>query len=282
MQLLDNIIDHAPPLPPAPRILPELLALLRKDDAATASIVSLIEFDPALTAQVLRRCNSVDYGFASPVCDLADAVMRIGFGEIYRIVACVVGERMLGAAQSGYGIAPGELWTHCAATAVAARLIARELGGDEPVAFTAALLHDIGKLVLSTSLEGAYKEVLAKTEGSHLSLLEAEKAILGVEHAEVGGRLLARWNLPENLVSAVWHHHDPIKAKPGEQLAACVHLGDVLAHWLGHGYGHQAYALRCRPEALEILEITTKDLEQFLIKTAGSVEEVLSFKPATA
>ncbi len=212
--------------------------------------------------------------------DLQDAVIRIGFGEIYRVVACVVGERTLGAAQRGYGIAQGELWKHCAVTAVAAKLIARELGGDEPVVFTAALLHDIGKLVLSTALDGAYAEVVAKTEGSNLSLLEAEKAILGVEHAEIGGRLLARWNFPENLVNAVWRHHDPAKARPAEQLAAYVHLGDVLAHWLGHGYGHQAYALRCRAEALDILEVTSKDLEQFLIKTAGSVEEVLALKSA--
>ena len=71
-----------------------------------------------------------------------------------------------------------------------------------------------------------------------------------------------------------------MQAKAAKQLAAYVHLGDVLAHWLGHGYGHQAYALRFRTEAMNILEVTSDDLEQFLIKTAASVEEVLALNLA--
>ena len=282
MLAIDEIIDNAPSLPPAPRILPELLSLLRREDIDAVRISSLITYDPVLTAQVLRRCNSAYYGFSSPVCDVQDAILRIGFGEVYRIVACVVGEQALGLAQTGYGIAQGEMWKHCAASAVAARIIARELNGDEAVAFTAGLLHDIGKLVLSTALEGAYTEVTAKTEGEKLSFLEAEKSILGVDHAEVGGRLLTRWSFPQNLISAVRHHHDPVQARPDEVLASYVHLGDLLAHWLGHGYGYQAYALRCRSEALDILEVTPRELEQFLIKTSGGVDEVLSLKPITA
>jgi putative nucleotidyltransferase with HDIG domain len=278
METLDAIIDQVKRLPPAPRILPELLAVLRQDEADASRSVHLIRFDPALTAQVLRRCNSAHYGFADPAQDLQTAVVRIGMGETYRIVANLVGQRTLGAAQRGYGIGQGELWKHCAVTAVAARLMARELGGDESVVFTAALLRDIGKLVLSTSLEGAYAEVIAKTEGSEVSFLEAEKAILGVDHAEVGGRLLARWNFPENLVRALRHHHDPLQAKPDEQLAAYAHLGDTLAHMVGHGYGHQAYAVRCRAEVLGILQVTPQDLERFLIKTADSVEEVLALE----
>ena len=276
METMDTIIDRVKTLPPAPRILPELLTLLNRSDSAPSEVVRLITFDPALTVLVLRRCNSAHFGFAEPVQDLQTAVMRIGMGEIFRIVSNVIGERTMGAAQLGYGIGQGELWKHCAVTAVAARVIAQGLGGDEWVVFTAALLHDIGKLVLSTALESAYAQVIASTENSQQSFLEAEKTILGVNHAEVGGRLLARWNFPNNLVGAVCHHHDPAQAKPDEQLAAYVHLGDVLAHMLGHGYGLQAYALHCHPEALDILELTSRGLEQFLIKTAGSLEEVLA------
>ena len=278
MQRLDAIIDQVTSLPPAPRILPDLLRVLRQDEADAAEVVRLIKFDPALTAQVLRRCNSVHFGFAEPVQDLAQAVMRIGMREIYRIVANVIGERTLGASQPGYGIEQGELWKHCAVTAVVAQTIAQEHGGDPSMVFTAALLHDIGKLVLSTALEGAYGEVITLIEQGQHSFLEAEKAILGVEHAEIGGRLLARWNFPDSLVRAVWYHHDPAQAQPAEQLAAYVHLGDVLAHLLGHGYGHQAYAVRSRAEALDILKITAQDVEQLLIKTASRVEETLSLQ----
>ena len=275
MQSLDAVIDQIRTLPPAPRILPDLLAVLRQVEPDVSEVVRLITFDPALTAQVLRRCNSAHFGFAEPVQDLQSAVVRIGMGEIFCVAANVIGERTLGAAQPGYGIGQGEFWKHCAVTAVAARVIARELGGAEWVAFTAALLHDIGKLVLSTALESAYAEVIERIEHSDLSFLEAEKAVLGIDHAEVGGRLLARWNFPDNLVSAVRWHHNPALAQPAESLAAYVHLADVLAHMLGHGYGHQAFAVRCRVEALNILEVGSQDLEQFLVATAGSVEEFL-------
>jgi putative nucleotidyltransferase with HDIG domain len=280
MNRLDAIIDRVKALPPAPRILPELLKVLRQEEADAGEVVRLIKFDPALTAQVLRRCNSVHFGFAEPAQDLGEAVVRLGMTEIYRIVASVIGERTLGAAQKGYGIEQGELWKHCAATAVVAQTMARKLGGDESVAFTAALLHDIGKLVLSTALEGAYGKVLADTENGQHSFLEAEQAILGVEHAEIGGRLLERWKFPEPLVQGVRHHHDPAQAQGWGPLAAYVHLGDVLAHLLGHGYGYQAYAVRSRPEALELLKITQSDLEQFLLETAESIEEALALRPA--
>ena len=276
MDKLDAIIDRVTSLPPAPRILPDLLTALHKEEVDAAEVVRLIKFDPVLTAQVLRRCNSVHFGFAEPAQDLSQAVTRIGMNEIYRLVAGVIGERTLGAAQRGYGIEQGELWKHSAVTAVVAQTIVRELGGDESLVFTAALLHDIGKLVLSSALEAAYAEVIAKTETGECSFLEAERAILGVDHAEIGGRLLSRWNFPEQIVRAVWHHHDPAQARPAEQLAAYVHLGDLLAHLLGHGYGIQAYAVRSRPEALAILGLRPGDVEPLLLKAAERVEETLA------
>jgi putative nucleotidyltransferase with HDIG domain len=279
--VIDNIIDQVKALPPAPRILPDLLKVLRRDDSDASDVVRLIHFDPALTAQVLRRCNSAYYGFAEPVRDLQVATLRIGLQAIYRTVAQVVGERTLGAPQSGYGIQQGELSRHSAVTALAAQIIATELGLDQSGAFTAALLHDLGKLVLSTSLDEVYDQVIARTEQSGETFIEAEKTLIGVDHAEVGGRLLERWSFPADLIGAVRFHHDPAQAGTARPLAACVHLGDVLAHTLGHGYGFQSHALRCQPEALAILEITPADLEQLLIKTAAGTEEMLAAESST-
>jgi putative nucleotidyltransferase with HDIG domain len=270
---LDKFIDQVKTLPPAPRILTELLVLLGKEDVDCSQVVELITFDPALTAQVLQRCNSAAAGLAQPVSDLPEAVMRIGFREVYCLVAAVVSESSLGAAQRGYGIGPGELWQHSAVTAIAGRVLARALQGEENLVFTAALLHDIGKLVLSASLEGAMAAVVEETERSGRSFLEAEKSILGVEHAEIGGRLLQRWNFPENLVQAVWQHHDPLKAHPHEWLAACVHVGDMLAHLLGCGHGYQAHAVHTRGEALAVLKITPRDIETFLLQTEAALSE---------
>jgi putative nucleotidyltransferase with HDIG domain len=272
MLALDNFINNVKTLPPAPRVLLQLLPLLGELDVDSSQVVELVKFDPALTAKVLQCCNNAVTGRGEPVTDLHQAVVRLGFNEIYRLTAAVVSEAALSAEQRGYGFASGQLWQHSAVTAIAGRIIARELGGDENLVFTAALLHDIGKLVLGASLENAYEVVVNRIAGSGQSFVEAEKAILGVEHAEVGGRVLQRWNFPDSLVRAVWHHHEPLLAKPFELLSGCVYLADMVSHMLGHGLGHQAFAIRGRGEVMELLEITAGNLDRFVIHTNEALE----------
>ncbi len=273
MQALDNYIREIRTLPAAPRVLSRLLVLLNQEEAHAGQIVELIALDPALTAKVLQCCNNAAAGLGRPVSDLDQAVAQVGFNAIYRMVAMVVGEGLLSAEQEGYGIGMGELWEHSVTTAIAARVIARKLGGDENLAFTAALLHDIGKLVLGSFLEGFQQSVLNQTGPSGLSFLEAEKTILGVEHAEIGGRVLAEWNFPDNLVSAVWHHHNPAQARPHQELASYVHLGDIIAHCLGRAQGYESFALRAQADALQILEIAPKEIETFVLETNAALKE---------
>jgi putative nucleotidyltransferase with HDIG domain len=273
MHILDEYISKVKTLPPAPRILSQLLALLNKDDVDSDQIVELITYDPGLTAKLLQRCNSASSGLAAPVHKLSQAVACLGFNEIYRMVAVVVGEGILGTAQTGYGILGGELWRHSATAGLAAKIIAEKAGAEPDVAFTAGLLHDIGKIVLSGFLECAYEQVIQETENSGKSFVEAEKSILGVEHAEVGGRVLSRWNFPEDLVQAVWHHHDPAQAQSHQQLAGYVYLADIVAHCLGQAQGFQSFAVRGRPEVLEMLEITPREIEGFVLRTASALEE---------
>ncbi|MGD0815356.1 MAG: HDOD domain-containing protein [Verrucomicrobiota bacterium] len=271
MQALDKYINEIKTLPPAPRVLSQLLLLLNDVDAHADQIVELIAFDPALTAGVLKRCNNAVTGRS--VSDLDEAVKQVGFNAIYRLVAMVVGEGLLGSEQRGYGIGRGELWEHSVTTALAARVIARKQNGEENLAFTAGLLHDIGKLVLGTFLEGSRQLVVKGTRQSGQSFLEAEQTILGVEHAEIGGRVLARWNFPENLVSAVWHHHNPVLARPHEQLAAYVHLGDIIAHCLGQAQGFESFALRPQPSALEILKISPDGIDTLVLETDEALNQ---------
>lgn len=239
MQELDDYINKVEQLPPAPRILPQLLFLLNQTDIDSSKVVDLIAFDPALTAKVLQVCNSAYFGSAVPASDIQEAVTRLGFQQVYRIVAAVSGARALSPPQKGYGIAEGELWRHSVTTAIAAQLMAKELNEEQNVIFTAALLHDIGKIILANALEHIYAKIVEETERHQSALLETEKKLLGVEHAEIGGRLLARWKFPTDLIAAVQHHHQPSAAEGHERLAAYVYLGNMIAYFIGHGYGHR-------------------------------------------
>lgn len=267
MERVDEYIQKTKSLPPAPQVLPKLLDLLKQTDIDNDKVVRLVTFDAALTAKILQVCNSAHYGGSSQVADVNEAIMRMGFGEVFRIVASVVSESALGGSQPGYGLKRGELWEHSAVTALAAQVIARDRGLDENQAFTAGLLHDLGKIVLAGVLEGGYARLVEETESRNHSLQEAERELLGTDHAEVGGRLLQKWNFPEALVACVRWHHDPGAAGEHQKLAACIYLANLTAAFTGHSFGHQSFAVRGRGEALSILDLKTDALEKFMIQT---------------
>ncbi len=276
MQTIDSYLDRIQNLPPAPQLLPPLLRLLREPDTDMARGIRLITHDPSLTTNVLRLANSAVFGCGRRVETLDEAVGRLGFETLYRMVVAVCGSRLLGPSQRGYGFDPGQLWQHSVTAAVAAQLLARECGEDESLAFTAGLLHDVGKLVLSQALEGRYAQVAEQVEKFGRSMLAAETALLGVQHAEVGGRLLDRWNFPPSLVQAVWHHHQPDAAGDFVRLAACTYAGNMIANLIGHSYGIHALALEGHASAVGSLGFDADRFQRCMIRTQEQFAEVES------
>lgn len=275
MQELDSYIDRVQHLPPAPKILPQLLALLNKEDVDASQVVDLMMYDPALTAASLQLANSA-YFSGAPASDLSEAVARLGFNRIFQLVATVSGAQLLAGAQKGYGIDEGELWQHSVASAIAAQAIAEKLGDDRNLVFTCALLHDLGKVILSRALEHVYAKIVEDVEKNQQALIEAEKKLLGVQHAEIGGRLLARWKFPANIVNAVCYHHEPILAGDHKRLASYVYLSNLTVHFLGYGFGHHAFAMRGRAEALRVLGLRGEHLTEIMIQTFENFETINS------
>lgn len=274
MDRLDQIIDKVNYIRPFPQAVPQLLTLLARDEVDADAVVKTIAYDPTLTTNVMRLCNSVMFGANRPATDLQEAVLRLGFNEVYQLVLVLSSAGTLMPAQRGYGLAAAELWKHSVASAVAAKVMARDRGDNESLAFTAALLHDIGKVVLAHALEGAYDQVAKEVEQAHTPMVEAERKLLGVHHAEVGGRMLARWKFSAETVAAVWFHHEPALAKPHERLASYLYLANMMAYFMGHGYGHFAFALRGRAEALEILGMNPEELPAHMLQTFDALEKL--------
>jgi putative nucleotidyltransferase with HDIG domain len=271
---LDSYINRVKHLPPAPQLLPELLDLLGQPNIDSSRVVRVITYDPALTASVLQLCNNAFLGSSTPVVNLEEAVLRLGFEQVYRLVAPVSGARTFASNGNGAARDRGELWNHSVTTAVAAQMIALDLGDDRNLVFTAALLHDIGKIILAEALADTYTNLVREVEANQYSLAEAEKTVLGVEHSAIGGRLMARWKFPLNLVSGVWFHHHPAAAQPHHRLAACVYLGNLIAYLMGYGCGHQAIALHRRAEALEILNLNGDCLPRYMLATYAEFKAI--------
>jgi len=274
MEELDAYLNQVKQLPPAPRTLAKLLTLLGDPDVDAGQIVEMIKNEPALTATVLQRCNAAFFASGEPVSNVAQALTRLGFNQVFRIVAVIVGSQSFSPVQKSYGFEQGDLWRHSVAAALACQKVAESKGDDPNLAFTAGLLHDIGKSVLSEAFEDHYTVLVQETEANQQSLLDVEKSVLHVNHAEIGGRLLERWKFGPELVNAVWYHHAPGEAGEYQRWAAYTYLGNMIAHFMSYSFGHQAFAFRGREEALNIVGITAEDIPAFMISTFEAIQPV--------
>jgi putative nucleotidyltransferase with HDIG domain len=266
MQKLDEYLDKVKQLPPAPRIVPQLLTLLSQPNTESGKVVDLISHDPSLTTAVLRTCNSAFFAGATQVSTLPDAVTRVGYQTVYNLVVSISSAKTL-ATNAVFGIDVDRLWDHSVTSAVAAQIIARDHGDDESIVFTGALLHDIGKLVFSSAEREKYADLVKKTETEQSSLEHSEKGAFGFDHAEIGARLMVRWKFPMPLVACVWFHHHPADAKGFERLASYIYLGNMIAHFIGHGAGRQPFVLQGRDEALKVLDLAPDRLPQYMTRT---------------
>jgi len=135
---------------------------------------------------------------------------------------------------------------------------------------------------LNGFLEGKYEMVLKETEDCGCTLLEAERTLLGTDHAELGGHILAEWNFPESLAKAVRYHHQPLEAAPYEFLASSIHIADLIAHLAGHSPGHQAFAVHAGSAPAELLGISAKDIEMLVLETESALAETKLFNQTAA
>jgi len=168
--------------------------------------------------------------------DMFEAVSRLGLYEIYAIVIGLMASRTMKQVRAKYSLDANRLWQHTVVTAVISAVLAKRIQVPEATAFTAGLLHDIGKLVL-VSKEGIVYAELVRTSGFFgPSLAAAETSFLGFTHAALGSRLLARWGMPPELCFAVeFHHQSPASAGDHVRLAAVVNFANSLAHEMTDG-----------------------------------------------
>ncbi len=214
------------------------LNILNAEDVNQARLVKSLELDPSLTTNMLRFANSARYGYSRKIHSINEAVVRLGLNTIRRMIYLSLSSTLAKVEVIGYNLQPAALWKHLVTSAVCTEVMARKTG-REPLdaAFTAALLHDIGKLVLGYYLEVDADPILNLVHTQNIPFNEAEFEVLGIDHAEVAAELLAHWNLPETIVEAVRWHHKPDEFSGDKLLIDYVHLSDAIAITAGSGLG---------------------------------------------
>jgi putative nucleotidyltransferase with HDIG domain len=267
-------LDGVTSLPPAPMLVTELLALFRQPDYDVDQVVQLISYEPSLTAQILRISNSALFAGEQPPSDIFEAVSRVGFYQIYCLVVSLFGARTRSIEGADKGVNVDQLWRHSVAVAVSTSVVAEESGQTRAVAFTAGLLHDIGKLVLASAERESYAKLIQRGKDEGVLLTALERSALIIDHAELGGELMHRWNLPPDVVAAVRYHHELEAVPRYEQLTAAVQVGDMIAHQLFAEDLAGTDLLAPSTAAFGALQFSPEDLVRLVDKARAEMEKV--------
>ncbi len=243
-------------LPTLPLVASRMLQMVDDPRISAGALGRALSEDQVLTARVLKLANSSYYGFPRAIGTVNLAVVVLGFDAVKELVLSVAVMDLFRHGASDTRLDMPRFWDHSVRVAAAARQVARILRWKAVgEAFTAGILHDIGRVVLHQYQPRQFDEMVRRVVDDGVPPLDAELDVLGATHAEVGAWLVEKWNLPASLVHAVRYHHSPDDAPPEHAaLAALLQIADVLTHRLGYGNGLDGHGLpQIHPAALRIL-----------------------------
>lgn len=262
---LEEIVNRVNDLPALPQIVVKVLQLTDDPNSTVKELSEVICQDQVLTAKVLRLANSAYYGYPRRIGSIVEAIVMLGFKAIRNLVMAASVQKILHQSVAGYRLDAGELWRHSIACAMAAHKIGKRVGyrkSDET--FIAGLLHDIGKVVLSVYVSEVYGEIIKRVKESRISFAQAERDVMGFTHADVGARVVDRWNLPQQYVEAIAYHHEPELGKENPMLVAIVHLADIMCMMMGIGLGSDGMYYAVSSEAFSVLGLSSAEAESIL------------------
>ncbi|MBC8319043.1 MAG: HDOD domain-containing protein [Desulfobulbaceae bacterium] len=233
MDIEKQYIENVDKLIPRPDIALDVLALAQDASSAIEGIARKIEQDPNLTANMLRMANSAYFGFMREITSVKDMVVRLGYDMVKILAITSASSGLLSSPQEAYNLDPKSLWYHSHACALLASVIAKyaNIENVSPV-YTAALLHDIGKVLLNKPLQ---QELLnRRLDKKFATLVELERCMLQTDHARVGMALLKKWGLPDDIVIPVGYHHTTGRGEGAQFLnSQVVYLANYLVESIG-------------------------------------------------
>ncbi|MHB8092321.1 MAG: HDOD domain-containing protein [Syntrophales bacterium] len=277
---IDEIIKSVDKLPSFPLTVFKVGELLRTDDYSASDIVDLIKYDQAIAANIVKMSNSPYFGARQRIGSLRDAVVFLGRENLLRIVQTAGVSRFFKKEGRGYVEKAREIWEHSVAVALMSQILSRKIFKKEDgKLYLSALLHDVGKMVMGELVYDSFAEISKLVSGGGYSFLEAEKEIIGIDHAELGGKIAEKWNFPRDVVDAISFHHRPDLLEGAENMMAwLVYLADQVCLISGYTGGFDGLAHRGINEIMEKFDFHERDLELGMIQLVEELkhaEEVL-------
>lgn len=272
----DTLVRHAYQLQPLPQSCARLAALMGQPIPELEEITEAISYDPVLTAKLLRMANSSYFGSGRNIGSVREAVIRMGEGAVFGLAVAACAEPVLNLPVPGYDIYPGKLWQHSTTAALVADLAKEYCQSPWPTtAFTAALLHDLGKLILGRFLSPTLLTLCQRAvEERNLEPYAAEAEILSLHHGEVSGLIAQHWNLPSDIVRGVTHHHTPEVGQ--DTICFTTHLANMVARHLDGNPARSEAEIKALDATRERLGLTRAGFEKLTEAALQRVGEVSS------
>jgi putative nucleotidyltransferase with HDIG domain len=275
MSAIQELIKEIKNLKPIPQIANQIMSIVENPNASLSDVADIIVYDPMTTANILRTCNSAYFGLSRKVESVHEAVALIGLEQIVDLVLLKSGAENLKKEQDGYGLDEGDLWRYSVASALISRALCekKQLASSHMV-FTAALLKDIGKVILNRFVGDSFPKIQALVEEDGYSFMEAEKKVIGVDHSELGGLVASNWKFSQKMVYIIQNHHLSNKQAREDMETCIVYLSDIICMMMGIGGGADGLAYRFHDEVIKKLGFSEKDIQETIADFGENMAKV--------
>jgi putative nucleotidyltransferase with HDIG domain len=272
----NEILLQVRQVPSMPSVVIKLRQFLSDPDISFDQLAKVIEYDPGLTANLLQLANSAYFGWSGKIKTVREAITRLGTNRIFQMVLCMSVAPLVRKPVKGYDMDSDGLWRHSIATAICAEQLSILLKiKDVEEAFTAGLLHDMGKILLGTFVEIDDEPIKKLVETEGLAFNEAEQKVLGIDHAEAAAELLRYWKFPDKVVASARWHHDP-EGAPDEhrRIVDLIHVADSICIRKGYGTGSDGPRYRHDERADRRLGLGFETEEEVTKRVAEGLEDL--------
>jgi putative nucleotidyltransferase with HDIG domain len=264
---LVQIVGGLRALPSLPTVVMELLRTMGDEDVDIDRLARGIGNDQALAARTLRVANSPFYGVQGKIDTIAEAITVLGFVNVRSLVT-TAGIATAWPAGIAAGFEARIFWRHCLSVAACTETLAPYAHLRPETLFLAGLLHDIGRLVLVSTHPDAFAEIQRRRRLDDCQPVDAERAVLGFDHAQIGSALCRHWHIPESIADAVERHHQLRQETTGAaDMADVVHVGDAVAHALDLAEDPEGMVPPPDGAAWRRLGLSESDLRAVLVKS---------------
>lgn len=276
MTNIDDIINGIDTLKPIPPVAAQIMALAEDEYSSMSDFADLIVHDPSITASLLKICNSAYFGLSRQIESVRDAITLLGLDQIIELILLNGTAENFKDEPDGYGLGEGELWHHAVLSAHVAKVLAENTGrtSNKHLIFTAALLKDIGKIIMGRYVAFSYEKINILVHSKGYSFNEAEKEIIGMNHEELGARIGKKWRFGDKLIYMIRNHHMTDETCRNDPETALVYLADIVCMMIGFGTSLDGLAYRFYGEVLDRMNLTEKDLQNVIFDTGESRQKI--------